>query len=204
MQSILEKGEKPFDKTKAAMLTHAHGDHTSISSTNRFLHNNSSSVLLAPSQIVNGGITGTASQIRNINLEFDQQQQVTVSGISIDVFRIRHFNPLSGVDFANSTESFAFLIEIGGRRILHLGDGDLSSANFDELGLENMDIDVVLIPTFTFSGQLTAANRDILVDKIAPKNIVGLHLTPETPISDIVDLYPQIAVFTKSLQYIRY
>lgn len=204
VQSIIERGERPFDNVKVAMITHAHGDHTSVSSTNRFLQNNASSVLLAPVQVVNGGVAGTESQLRNIELAFDEQDQVTIAGIKIEVLRIRHFNPLSGADFANNTESFAYLIEIGGKKILHLGDGDLSNANFDELGLENASIDIAMIPTFTFSGQLTTMNRDVLVNKIAPKNIIGLHLTAATPITDITALYPEIKIFTKSLQYVRF
>ena len=89
-------------------------------------------------------------------------------------------------------------------KILHIGDGDLSEANFISLGLTADDIDVALLPTFNFSGQLTTTNRDVLLNWVSPRHIIGLHLFNSTPVSDVTNIYPNATVFNKSLQEVRF
>lgn len=201
VQSQIENGSDPFNNVSVAMVTHAHGDHMSTSSINTFLNRNSSASFLAPPQVRGNSIIGT--QVEDLDLEMDTQVDVEIDGIPIKVLRIRHFNPLDGTDFATTTESYAFLITLGGVKILHIGDGDLSTVNFSNLGLTQEAIDVVLIPTFNFSGQLNTANRDVLNDHIAPREIIGLHLASATATSDVTNLYPDAIVFRNSLQFVR-
>ena len=202
VQPNIEQGNYPYDDIKVAMITHNHGDHVSSSSMTAFLSNNPGASLLVPSQI-RGSISGSSGQIVDFTLTLDSATDITIDEIPIKIMRIRHFTPNDGSDFSSS-ESLAYLIELGGKKILHIGDGDLSAANFDDLGLENEDIDVALIPTFNFSGQLTTANRDVLLNKVAPANIIGLHLAAATPVTDVTNIYPDATVFTTSLEFVRY
>ncbi len=199
----LERGDSPFGNVKACMVTHAHGDHYSTSSVNGFLISNPSSIFLGTPQVVNSGISGGAGQIQSLSLDLDSEEEVIADGISIRVIRIRHFNPQSGQDFSSTTENYAYLLELGGKKILHTGDGDMSVANFENLGLKDQGIDAVLIPTFHFGNQLQTSKRDALLEHIDPTYIIGLHLESATPASDVTAIYPDAIVFNQSLQFIR-
>ena len=203
IQSKVESGASPFGNVVAAMVTHNHGDHYSISSVNSFLSVNSDAVFLAPSQVVESGINGGADQIEDLNLALDTETEVNVSGVRIRIMRIRHFTPQDGTNFSG-TVNYAFLVEIGGKKVLHIGDGNLSIGNFSDLGLKSEGVDVALIPTFNFSSQLTEARRQVLLDHISPDHIIGLHLASATPSSDVTNLYPGAIVFRESLQSIRF
>lgn len=202
VQPSIEGGTPPYDNIKAAMFTHAHSDHVSFTSVNTFLNANTSVALLAPPQVT-AGINGSSSQIADLNLALHTHKDTVISGIPIRIVRIKHFIPQDGSNF-NNVENYIFLIELGGKKILHIGDGDLSATNFSSLGLENEGIDVALIPTFNFSGQLTTTNRDVLLSMVAPKNIIGLHLFSSTPIAAVKAFYPNAIVFTKSLETVRF
>ncbi len=202
LQFNIEQGNSPYDNIGLAMITHNHGDHFNSSSTSTFLAKNPSVKLLAPSQ-VRGSISAGQDQIEDFTLALDEQIDLIIDEIPIRIMRIRHFTPQNGADFSSS-ESLAFLIELGGKKILHIGDGDLSAENFGTLDLHTENIDVALIPTFTFSGQLTGNNKAILIANISPENIIGLHLGSTTTVSTVQNIYPDATVFTQSLQFVQY
>ncbi|MEP5613356.1 MAG: MBL fold metallo-hydrolase [Cyclobacteriaceae bacterium] len=200
VQSSIENGGIPYDDVKVAMITHNHGDHFSPTSVNKFLSANANAKFISPPQVASGVSGGSAV---STPLALGESETIIINDITIEVIRITHFNPPTGSSF-NSTENYAFIVELGGLKILHIGDGDLSKSNFESLDLKAKGIDVALIPTFNFSGQLTNANRDVLNDFVDPEHVIGLHLASATPSSDVTDLYPGATVFKSSLQSVRF
>ncbi len=200
-QADLINARSQYNNANVVLTTHNHGDHFNPSSVNSYLSNSSSTRFIGTSQIT--GSISNQSQIENITPELGESITKTVNGIEITVINITHFNPIDGTNFSN-VENYAYLIRIGGFKILHLGDGDLKASNFENYNLNNLGINVALIPTFIFSGQLSSTNRQVLLDFIKPLNVIGLHLFNGTTKEQVQAIHPTAVVFNKSLQFVRF
>ena len=127
------------------------------------------------------------------------------NNIQIDILSLRHFDAF-GNDFS-SVINYGYLIELEGIKILHLGDVDMTSENFDNFDLANEGIDVVIIPTFVQSVHLTTTNRDVMLNLINPTDIIGTHLLSgsiQTIISQVSAIYPNAIIFETPLESVIY
>ena len=124
---------------------------------NTHLSNNANAKLIAPPSVA-ANFSGT--QIVNINPARGQSQALTVNGIEVEVLHLRHFDAF-GNDFSG-VQNFGYLVKIGGKNILHLGDVDMTVQNFQNFGLAEKGIDFVLIPTFNTPAHFMTSHRDAL------------------------------------------
>lgn len=197
VQTSIERGTGDFSNTKVAMVTHAHTDHVSFTSVNSFLSKNSSSMLIAPPDITPS--INSSTQINSANPALGQFEDVVIDGINIKVMHMSHFDAF-GDDFSNII-NFTYLVELGGLKILHLGDFEYSTANLAPFNLSSEAIDIVLIPAL--SPFLNAASKTV-VDGINAKNEIALHLLSSTNVNEVKAIYPNAEVLKNSLEFVRY
>ena len=86
------------------------------------------------------------SRVVSVTPDRGTQETVTVNGVTIDVLHFRHFDQF-GNDFSD-VENYGFVVHLGGKRILHVGDVHYGVSNFEPFGLADVGIDVVILPTF--------------------------------------------------------
>ena len=190
--------QAPYDDIDLVLITHNHGDHYSPGAVNTHLSNNANAKLIAPPPVA-ANFSGT--QIVNINPARGQSQALTVNGIEVEVLHLRHFDAF-GNDFSG-VQNFGYLVKIGGKNILHLGDVDMTVQNFQNFGLAEKGIDFVLIPTFNTPAHFMTSHRDALNSQIQPANIIALHLLSGSITSirqQVNSLYPGATIFTTPLQ----
>ncbi|MEO9805518.1 MAG: MBL fold metallo-hydrolase [Reichenbachiella sp.] len=198
IQSAIESGSGDFANIKVAMATHAHGDHVSSASVNRFLSANSGAKVIVPSGLQ--GSISNQSQVADLTPLRGESAEETFDGIKVKVLHLRHFD-LFGNDFS-SVDNFGFLVEIGGKKVLHLGDVDYSEENFMPFNLTAEKIDVLLIPTF--NTLISSANKTLIEEQISPAHIIGLHLPTSTAKSVVNNVYTDAVVFKTSMEFERY
>lgn len=197
-QNQLIAGLLPFDNIVLTAVTHNHGDHYNSSSINSFLAGDGTRQCFFPTQ-GRGAITGQ-SQILDISPPRFGTSVHDFDGFRVTVINTRHFDQF-GNDFSN-VENYAYLIEIEGRQILHLGDIDYAEDNFTALqGALSGPLDVVIMPTF--NTLINAANRDLVNQFLAPLQVIGAHfqvgpLALET--QQFLALFPEGLVFDQSLE----
>lgn len=196
-QSSIERGSGDFQNIRVAMVTHNHGDHFSPNSINSFLGNNSQATLIAPPQVL--GSVNSTSQVSNLNPARGTSAEATFGNIRVKVISLRHFD-MFGNNFSG-VENFGYLVELGGKKILHLGDFDYTNSNLSPFNLKSENIDAVLIPTF--STLISTANKAIIDGQIGAKKVICLHLLSSTTLDQVRAVYPDAAVFTSSLQFER-
>ena len=103
-----------------------------------------------------------------------------------------------------SVEHLGYVVEIGGRRVLHVGDTDVSEANFAPFRLDTARIDVALIPTWAVTAD---AGRRVIERWIRPKQVVGFHVgtdDADRAIRDVRSAMPNAVTFTRSLETRRW
>ena len=193
-QAKILNAEAPYDQIDLILVTHAHGDHYGISAVTTHLNANPNTKFVAPPQVLSG--FASSSQIININVPKFSRETVTVNNITVDILSLRHFDAF-GNDFSG-VENYGYLIELDGFKILHLGDVDMTSENFDNFDLANEGIDLVIIPTFVQSVHMTTTNRDVMLNQINPADIIGTHLLSSsisTITNQVLAIYPNAIIF---------
>lgn len=202
-QTKILNAQAPYDQIDLILVTHAHGDHYGISAVTTHLSQNPNTKLVAPPQVLSG--FATSSQIININVPKFSRDTVIVNNITVDILSLRHFDAF-GNDFS-AVINYGYLIELDGIKILHLGDVDMTSENFDNFNLANEGIDLVITPTFVQSVHMTITNRDVMLNQINPADIVGTHLLSgsiSTITNQVLAIYPNATIFETPFETIVY
>lgn len=194
--------QAPFDGVRWALTTHNHPDHYQFSAVNQFLTNSPGTQFVGPPQVVGGGLA-TNPQVVRVNPAFQTESTTLTSpGIEIEVFHLEHFDQF-GNDFSR-IQDFAYLVTLGGVKVLHLGDVDYIRDNFQAFDFPSRQIDAVIIPTF--NTLLTTANRDLVIDLVGARQIIATHLRAgaalATDLRNTQALYPGATIFTVPFQSI--
>jgi len=199
----VENGEPPFNDIDVIMITHNHGDHYSISAVQNYLTDHPNTKLIVPTS-VESNFGGFANQIVDFSINKFERINLVENDISIDVLQIEHFDQF-GNDFS-MVESLAFIITMNGKKFFHSGDIDYIDSQLDVFNLLADEISVVFIPTF--GDLVTEANRDAIIDNVAPDVIVCLHFLVSgmaTTLQEISNIYPpDVVTFTTPFQIVEY
>lgn len=154
---------------------------------------------LGPPQVT-AQLTGLAAQVVPLSAGLFQSEAVTVDGIPVTAMRMLHFNNF-GLDFS-AIQNYTFLVEIGGKKILHLGDSDITDQNLVPFAPDLADIDVVIVPAATIN--LTTAIINRIRNRIAPSLIIAAHLELGITESQVKLIWgDDVTAFTQSLQFVR-
>jgi L-ascorbate metabolism protein UlaG (beta-lactamase superfamily) len=101
-------------------------------------------------------------------------------------------------------QNFGHLIEIGGKKILHIGDADMFAENFSSFNLRDENLDVVLVPYWFV---LSKEGRDILRNQLKAKTIVAIHVPPQDQsetLRGLLDAMPSAVVFSQTGEMLNY
>ncbi len=200
IQTKLESAKDPFDKINAILVTHYHADHFSAEAVTQHLLNNKSTVLVTSEQVAEQMQTNTSaygdvkSQIRPHAPTDDAINIDETSGVRIEVIKLSH----GGGRFAE-TQNMGFIIHLGGKRILHIGDSQVSKACFGPLKKFAHGVDVACIPHWMLESKRGAA---FIRDEVQPKHIVAFHIMPEhdqAVSARILANLPEATIFTEKM-----
>lgn len=200
LQRLLENAEKPYDKINLLLVSHVHLDHFHPQSIALHLKNNPRAALATSEQAVGEIAKNFAeyekikSQIKPIKHEWKKSVELDQNGIKIKFLGLRHANAQH-----ISIQNLGHLIEIGGKKLLHIGDADMTAENFSAFNLARENIDVAFIPYWFL---LSANGRNLVKEQFNPKQIVAVHISPDEAEKISAQLEkdnPNVIVFTKIL-----
>ena len=131
LQERLEAAEAPFDGATFVLATHRHGDHMHPEAMASYLCAEPAAVGLLPEEI--RGEVESAAECHSAAERLESgTDRVEHEGVSIRPVPVAHVNPERFAQIENR----AYVIELGGLRIVHLGDSNLS----EDLVAEPVDI----------------------------------------------------------------
>lgn len=164
----LEAGQGRYAGVRVAMASHWHEDHSLAGSAATFLGGGAARRFVGPpaatAPVGNAGQVVTPTPPRGASVE------VVANGMRIGVYHVRHFDAF-GQNFGD-VDNYVYLLEMGGRKILHLGDADLTAVNLSPHGFAAMGIDVVVVPAW---GGLVAG-AGAVITHVAAGAVVASHL----------------------------
>jgi L-ascorbate metabolism protein UlaG (beta-lactamase superfamily) len=175
LRSKLEAGEPPFDEVDVVLATHHHADHFDPRAVARFLRAVPTARFLSTPQAVErlrevsgGAWDGIAPRVRSVLPAAGEAEELTVAGVAVTVFNLHH-----GRDRRPPVQNLGFLLALGDRRILHVGDTEAGDADLAPLRFERREIDAALLPFWLL---LDAEAVETVRRRVSPRLVVPMHL----------------------------
>jgi L-ascorbate metabolism protein UlaG (beta-lactamase superfamily) len=201
----LESASQPYNKIDLILVSHLHLDHFHPESVGLHLQHNKSAQLVSSEQIVSGvkekfaNFSEISTRVKQVTPDWKSETTVQVEGIKVRFLGLRH----SGANFT-WIQNLGHVIELGGKKLLHIGDADMTAENFSTFRLHEANIDVAFIPYWFL---LTENGRTLVREQFRPKQIVAVHVPPaeaENIVRTFSKSNPGTIVFTRVLESKRF
>jgi L-ascorbate metabolism protein UlaG (beta-lactamase superfamily) len=203
--ALYSKASGPFAGIDLALVSHQHHDHNQPVASCQFMQKSTGTLLVSSQQVVDlmhekcRAFAVAGPRIKVIDPQYGQPEVVQVGGVKVTAFRLSH----GGGKYA-VLQNFGFLVEIGGMRVLHVGDADMDAAEFIRAGIHSADVDISILPFWYFApgpgGELVKTYLD------APHKM-AVHIPPgemqETK-DYMQGAYPDVIILEKPLDQIRF
>lgn len=163
----------PYNNLSLALATHAHPDHFSPTQIGKLLFTNKELNCLATPQVVDSieAVMDNFESIHDRTLTFPISRawkSYTQEGLSVKAAYARHAGKSNA-----GVQDLIFLVEVNGKKILHLGDADMDTDRFDELKLDFEEIDIAFVP---FWYMTSFYGGEFVRQHIAAKKVVAVHI----------------------------
>ena len=197
----LENAKSPYDKIDLVLVSHVHLDHFHPESVALHLKNNPNSMLATSEQAVEqisenfADYAKVKSQIKPIKHIWKKSSELERKGIKVKFLGLRH-----GSERFRSIQNLGHIIEIGGKKLLHIGDADMTTENFADFKIAKEKIDIAILPFWFLTSK---SGRELVKEQFNPKHIIAVHISPddaESVAEKIKGFYPNATSFTKILQ----
>ncbi len=181
--------------------THIHQDHFDNQLVADFLKANKKAHFIGPIQAVME-IKEYGSfdhHLSGIPTDKHGRQKAENPYLDISAFFLNHANPR----MHSETKNVGYLIKIDGKTIVHFGDAFWIEEVFEQLDLEEENIDVAILPAWMIA---STENRKLIDQYLKPKKIIATHISPSYPqtLDALKEFYPEAVSFTEVLQEFYY
>ena len=141
----------PFADIDLVLASHRHHDHNQPAFACEFMQKSRGSTLVTSAEVIGlmrekcrPFVTGS-ERVKAIDPQVRAPVVIEEGGARVTVYRLSH-----GKRKYAKIDNFAHLVELGGVRVLHIGDGAMDPEAFEAAGLAGVEADVVFIPVWFF------------------------------------------------------
>lgn len=211
----VETAKPPYDVTRLVLVTHRHRDHFDADAVVRHLQSNPHATLVTSDQVAervkaavenaahaDGANAANASailpRIQAFTPQEGQSYKAEHDGLKVELFFVSH-----GSGRFAGVVNLGYIVTIGGKRILHIGDAELGPGAFDPVRKFAKNIDVACLPYWWL---VTKTGRDFVAEALPGVKLVAIHVEPaKAPavIQRIHKFLPEATVFTQPGQSMR-
>lgn len=169
-------GEPPFEKIQLALASHAHRDHFQPEAAGAFLEKHPETLFASSPQVIEalregyGGVAEIEDRLRVVWPDSGQTETLEQDGIRVDLFRVSH-----GTGRHAEVQNLGHVIELGGKKTLHVGDAEMVIANFEPFDLRSREIDVALVPYWYYPNDQA---RYLIAEHFHAGHEIAAHIQP--------------------------
>jgi L-ascorbate metabolism protein UlaG (beta-lactamase superfamily) len=173
----MESALPPWNGVDLVLATHHHADHFDAAAVARHLRANPDATFASTPQAIarleaemeENDVFG--GRILDLLPAEGGRREITIDGVRVEGLNLTH-----GRERRPPVQNVGFLVEIGGRRILHLGDSEADAEDFRRSGLPGDGVDVALVPFWYLTSESDSA---MVTRELAPARVVAIHLPRE-------------------------
>ncbi len=204
-RAALEGARSPFDAVDLVLVTHRHGDHFHPAPVAAHLRANRRSTLVTSRQVIDSLRHHLAAtdlrgpRVMSRTMEPGTRRREVVGGIAVELLGLRH-----GGRRHTEIEHLGYIVELGGRRVLHVGDTDVSEATFAPFRLDTARIDVALLPSWMVTSR---EGQQVIQKWIRPGQVVAFHVgegEERRAAREVQSAVPGAVTFVRSLETRRW
>jgi L-ascorbate metabolism protein UlaG (beta-lactamase superfamily) len=193
----------PFAVVPLVLVSHLHADHHVPSVAARFLQAHRESSLAATADVLGSlrnepEYPAIRGRLREVRTTQNGAAELRLPGLSVEFFELPHV----------AREMYpgpvvAHLVQVGGKRILHVGDAEMSPEQLQGLGLAARRIDLAILPYWVFT---RPGARAFIEGTIGARKVIPMRL----PMGDLAEarrrveeVFPGALVLTAPMQAAR-
>ena len=205
-QRALEAASTPFHDVDVVLVTHRHGDHFHPAAVAAHMRANARAVLVTSPQVIDSLHAGASSVSRFAGrvharaIARGERRREVVNGVPIELLGLPH----GGGRRNAGVQNISYIVELGGRRVLHLGDVDTSEEHFRRMRLDTARVDVALVPAWMITDD---DGRRTLERWIRPRQVVAIHAPAKNAAGTaraVRQAMPRAYTFVRSLDSLRW
>lgn len=193
LRATMLAGKPPFDGVELALASHYHRDHFQAEAAAEFLRAHPETKFLSSPQVVAAlvaelGEDPAIGRIDALLPEARQESETREKETRVTLVRLPH----SGGARTAFVENLGHVLELGGARILHVGDADALDPAVDHYDLERRALDVALVPYWWLGD---AAGVALARKLTGAKHIVAVHVPP----AELADVKARLATLDPAI-----
>ena len=141
----------PFARIDLALATHRHHDHNQPEFACQFLKRSTRTRMPSSPQVLDlmrercRELVTTSPRVWAIDPQYGVPVEIEAGAAKVTAIRLSH-----GTGKYASLQNYGYLVEMGGLRLLHIGDAAMRPDDYALAGLDAIDLDVAFIPFWFF------------------------------------------------------
>lgn len=173
VRKLLEQGLPPFDNLDLILATHYHADHFDPDAVGVHLLSDRKALFVSTNQAAHQmqsykGYRNIQARVKGLLPEEGTDDLIEYNGIRLHVLNLHHGRN-------RPVENLGFVVEIGDRRFLHVGDTEVTPAELAASGFDGGAMDFFFVPYWIL---LDNPEGKTIVDVVRPATVVPMHLPP--------------------------
>ena len=199
----LRRAQHPFDSVDLILVTHRHGDHFHPVPVAEHLRANPAARLLTSKQVIDS-LRGyaparslSAERLLATAMKPGARRRENLGGIQVELLGLPHVGH-------PHVQHLGYIVELGGRRVLHVGDTDFSEKTFAPFRLDTARIDVALLPYWAVTSR---RSRKVIERWIRPRRVLAVHVgigEGDEVVGDVRAAMPSAITLVRSLETRRW
>jgi L-ascorbate metabolism protein UlaG (beta-lactamase superfamily) len=170
----MEAGAPPFDDIGLMLVTHGDDDHFTPESVARHLSNNPQALLVCPANVAQAVESSTPSlheRILTPSLAVGSVEELEPNGVHLHVLGVPHAGSARRA-IPDPLDHHAYVVELNGSTVLHLGDAEASEAALEALDWAAAPQDLVLVPHWFIADD---ASVELLERRLTGVEVIVMH-----------------------------
>jgi len=175
-REALESAAPPWGDIDLILVSHRHRDHFHPEAVGRYLAGAPRAQLLTSEEVVGelardyAGWEEIRSRVVPWHWEVGRTETVRAGGVEVTLLGLSH-----GDGHMATVQNVGHLMKLGGATVLHVGDAQLTAANFAPFNLPARGIDIAFLPWWYV---IDDEGRALVRAHIAPRRVVAVHIGP--------------------------
>jgi L-ascorbate metabolism protein UlaG (beta-lactamase superfamily) len=203
--SMFDQASGAFAGIDLVLASHRHHDHNQPRFACQFMQQSEEAQFVSSSQVLGlmrekcRQLVTTSPRIKEIDPQYGQPYVFQHGGADVTVFPLSH-----GTRKYAKIQNYGHLIRLGGVTVLHIGDAAMDPADFQRAGLEQIHLDVALIPFWFFQ---PGSGADVIRQFMDAPLKMAVHIPPgemEEVRAYMSESFPKVTILESPLQEARF
>ena len=193
-----------FSGVDIALASHRHHDHNQPSAACHFLQTSTSTRFVSSQQVIDlmrekcRPLITTDPRIRIIDPQYGIPEMIKGNEARITVFPLTH-----GTGKYSRLQNFGHLIEFGDVKVLHVGDAAMDPTDYKRAGLDQVELDVALIPFWYFQ---PGPGATVVETYINARYKIALHIPPDEMVEvteHLLEYFPEVVILANPMDELK-